>query len=72
MRSQHFPGILYPSTNSIVKTARYFNRANAVLSIAHSILLPSKANGLGLPFMETTFAEGSRSGLSVSYKRADK
>jgi caffeoyl-CoA O-methyltransferase len=27
---------------------------------------------LGLPFMETTFAEGSRSGLSVSYKRADK
>lgn len=27
---------------------------------------------LGLPFMETTFAEGSRSGLSVSYKRAEK
>ena len=27
---------------------------------------------LGLPFMETTFAEGSRSGLSVSYKRAGK
>jgi len=27
---------------------------------------------LSLPFMETTFAEGSRSGLSVSYKRADK
>jgi predicted O-methyltransferase YrrM len=25
---------------------------------------------LSLPFMETTFAEGSRSGLSVSYKRA--
>jgi len=27
---------------------------------------------LGLPFMETTFAEGSWSGLSVSYKRAEK
>jgi caffeoyl-CoA O-methyltransferase len=27
---------------------------------------------LGLPFMETTFAEGSRSGLSVSTKRAEK
>jgi caffeoyl-CoA O-methyltransferase len=27
---------------------------------------------LGLPLMETTFAEGSRSGLSVSYKRAEK
>ena len=27
---------------------------------------------LGLPFMETTFAEGSRPGLSVSYKRAEK
>jgi len=27
---------------------------------------------LGLPFMETAFAEGSRAGLSVSYKRADK
>jgi len=27
---------------------------------------------LGLPFMETIFAEGSRSGLSVSYKRAEK
>jgi caffeoyl-CoA O-methyltransferase len=27
---------------------------------------------LSLPFMETTFAEGSRSGMSVSYKRADK
>lgn len=27
---------------------------------------------LGLPFMETTFAEGSWAGLSVSYKRAEK
>jgi len=27
---------------------------------------------LGLPFMETTFAEGSWSGISVSYKRAEK
>lgn len=27
---------------------------------------------LGLPFVETTFAEGSRAGLSVSYKRAEK
>ena len=27
---------------------------------------------LGLPFMETSFAEGSWSGLSVSYKRAEK
>ena len=27
---------------------------------------------LSLPFMETTFAEGSRAGLSVSYKRAEK
>jgi predicted O-methyltransferase YrrM len=27
---------------------------------------------LSLPFMETTFAEGSWSGLSVSYKRAEK
>ena len=27
---------------------------------------------LGLPFMEATFAEGSRSGLSVSTKRAEK
>jgi caffeoyl-CoA O-methyltransferase len=27
---------------------------------------------LSLPFMETTFAEGSRAGLSVSYKRADR
>ncbi len=27
---------------------------------------------LGLPFMETTFAEGSRSGISVSYKRKEK
>jgi len=27
---------------------------------------------LSLPFMETTFAEGSRAGLSISVKRADK
>ncbi len=27
---------------------------------------------LALPAMETTFAEGSRAGMSVSYKRADK
>jgi caffeoyl-CoA O-methyltransferase len=27
---------------------------------------------LSLPFMETSFAEGSRAGLSVSYKRAEK
>jgi caffeoyl-CoA O-methyltransferase len=27
---------------------------------------------LGLPFMETTFAEGSSSGISISYKRAEK
>ncbi len=27
---------------------------------------------LGLPFMETSFAEGSRAGISVSYKRAEK
>jgi caffeoyl-CoA O-methyltransferase len=27
---------------------------------------------LGLPFMETTFVEGSRSGMSVSTKRAEK
>jgi caffeoyl-CoA O-methyltransferase len=27
---------------------------------------------LSLPFMETTFAEGSRSGMSVSYNRRDK
>jgi predicted O-methyltransferase YrrM len=30
------------------------------------------AHVLGLPFMETTFAEGSRAGLSVSVKRAEK
>jgi predicted O-methyltransferase YrrM len=27
---------------------------------------------LGLPSLETTFAEGSRAGISVSYKRAEK
>jgi len=49
---------------------------------AHNVSVQQRGRGwgsadfvehvLGLPSLETTFAEGSRSGLSVSYKRAGK